>query len=108
MKTKIDPEWMKLELHHKHGGDGWGIVQILDDDYVRVTWPRASNENANRACLAWVKMLKPMKRQADPRNPESPMVLQPFNDEDMAKLELQRAHLVNGTKKVVNQRIVKA
>ncbi len=99
---------MKRELVHKHGGDGWGIVQILDDDYVRVTWPRASNENANRACLAWVKMLKPMMRRQDPKDPESPMVLQPFDDGDMKTLEAARAHLINGTKKVVNHRIVKA
>jgi hypothetical protein len=108
MKTQIPTEWMNLELCHRLGGDGWGIVQILDDDYVHVAWPRASGYNADRACLAWVKMLTPVKRRQDVKNPESPMVIQPFSTEDMKKLELLRSHLLNGTKKVVNQRIVNA
>ena len=108
MKTHIDPSWMNLELQHKHGGDGWGIIQVLDDDYVRVTIPRGIKENANRAFLAWAKLLKPMLRNQQTDDGSIEAMQQPFGEEDMRHLESSRHDLATGKTKVVSTHIVKA
>lgn len=108
MKTQIPPEWMKLELEHKYYADGWGIVEVLDDEYVRVTWPKGCKQNANRAFLAWAKLLKPAMRRQNPKDPKSPLVEQPFDADEMAILEEARAAIASGRKKVVDTYIVKA
>jgi hypothetical protein len=109
MKTTLNPAWINLELNHKHGGDGFAIVQELGDDMCRVAWPDKDGK-VDRAILAWQKLLTPtMRSPGKDRDGKTslPPVIQPFDVEQVTALDALRSDLESGKLVVRCQRIEK-
>lgn len=102
-------EMATCDVTHQHGGNGYAVVQKLDDDYVRLT-PAAGDERFYRAFLAATSLLSVSeKRVVDPKTGKlisvSPKYLAPDIAEQLAEI---RSKIESGKLKVVETRIVEA
>jgi len=93
MKTQIDPEWMSLQLRHDCGGGGWAVVEVYDDDFVRIV-DAAVIAYPTRAILAWAKMLRAQAER--------------ISDRSLPFIEELRRDLASGKTRVKDQRVIPA
>jgi len=105
MKTKLDPKLLKINVTHQHNHGPWAIVQIVDDEYVRLGDITKKGEIGSRAFLAWVPKLAPFLYVP---SKDEPLQEKPFTDEQLGALDTLRKDLSDGKKKVVYTHIVDA
>jgi hypothetical protein len=97
-----DKELKEYEVTHDHGGNGFVMVENLDEEYCRISG--VSNKDVdNRAYLAWKKKLRVSEHREDK---DSPLQRKRIPIAALDKVCQLRNALLAGTKKVVQTHIV--
>ena len=94
------------QMQHRHGGNGWGVVQTLPDNFCRIT-DLAPNVIGKQFFLAYIPMLS-VEQKIVARDPEGNAI---YADHEIPYelitiLTPIREALKSGKTKVVNTRLV--
>lgn len=88
-----DKELEQFELHHDHAGNGWIMVENIDEEFCRVV-SAGRGQLSPQAYLAWKPKLK-IQMQQDKVTP------QPIRDDVKPAVMALRAEIKAGEKEVV-------
>lgn len=104
-------ELMDYDLTHDHSGNGFAIVEDIDEDYCRVTSTCLGvSKKISDAFLAWKKKLHVTMRSPSKDEPPEPVLLNKPRmgvEEFLTQLEEVRKGFKDGTLKTRDTHIVK-
>lgn len=99
---KLNKSDLDFSLTHNHAGNGWAIVEMLEDNYCRVmSIPPKGKAWRPQAYLACGDVMKRERQAEDPSVRNSPLIDVPIG-EDIGGLQTFRDALKNGTKTPVH------
>lgn len=100
MSTITKEQLESYELNHQHAGNGWMMVEDIDDDWCRVV-----SSSLNQAFLVWKKKISISKIRERYDDPESPMVDVKIREGHVKKQLMElRKKIKSGQTTVVNTR----
>lgn len=109
MSNIKDSDLLKYELTHDHAGNGFFMVENIDQDWCRVT--RADPSNAGKFCqafLVWKKKISVFHMREDPMDSKSKLVPRAIPEKMISELETIRRGIACGEIEVVATRFRKA
>ena len=108
---KLTNEELNYELTHKHGGNGYVIVQVLDDNFCRVATYCSFGPTpfvGKQAFLAFGNMLSRFQVKKDPKIKDSPMVDALIPENVIQELSTLRKQIKSGQKVIISTHITDA
>jgi hypothetical protein len=92
---------INLQMTHRFGGDGFAIIEMMDDEYCRIA-KVGEKDVDNRAYLSWHKLLKPWQITLEGGSKKQMLI----EGELLERVEELRSDLKSGKRKVKGTHIV--